>query len=143
MIGGAKVLAVSAALMFVGGSLAASAATGATGAGAGAGQAGGAASLCEVRVDRSGAAGSFVVSQAVLRNGKCVCFVKTGARSQGGDPETMLAQLLKSRTCSDAPPAVKQSGSNFIGAAGLPIFAASGAGGAAVAATSASGKDSP
>ncbi len=72
-------------------------------AAAGNGGSGGSSNLCRVQVRRNASAGVFDVSRAVLDNGRCVCRVSTGPRSQGGSAESALASLLLRRSCADAP----------------------------------------
>ena len=69
----------------------------------GGGSGGGASSTCSVRVKRNAAAGVFDITRQVLNNGRCVCRVSTGPRSQGGSAESALIGLLSRRTCPDAP----------------------------------------
>ena len=69
----------------------------------GVGMAGGGEEICRVRVSRSAEAGVFDLARQVLSNGKCVCRVTTGPRSQGGSAESALAALLLRRSCADAP----------------------------------------
>ena len=65
---------------------------------------GSSSSACRVRVKRSSdSAGVFDVTRGSLSNGDCVCYVRTGPRSQGGSAESALAALLLRRTCADAP----------------------------------------
>ncbi len=108
MIRSAKALAGAAALAFVvGGTMAAAATTGADGAGLGKGAAD---DQCVVNVDRSAAANSYDVTRTVNQGGQCVCYVRTGPESQGGNAEALLAALLRSRDCSTAPAAVGGAG---------------------------------
>jgi hypothetical protein len=84
--------------------LASSMAVGATSTVQGGGGLPGAGSeTCLVRVKRNAAAGVFDLSRQILNNGRCVCRVSTGPRSQGGSAESALAGLLLRRSCSDAP----------------------------------------
>ncbi len=137
MIRSAKALAISAALMFVGGSITASAANGG-GAGVGVGQSGG-ANQCEVVQLKTGGTGIFDVTRAVQSSGKCVCYVKL-APNPTQSVATQLAALLQSRDCSNAPPAVQQQGGG-IGSGGLVAGGAAAA--AAGLAAAAGGNDSP
>ena len=67
------------------------------------GSAGGLGQTCGVKISRSASAGVFDVARQVLGNGKCICRVTTGPRSQGGSAESALASLLSRRSCADAP----------------------------------------
>ncbi len=103
----AKALAGAAALALIGGSMAAAATARASGDGAGSGSGSG---QCEVQVNRSAGAGSYDVTRQVKQGGQCVCFVRTGPESQGGNAEALLAALRESKDCSDAPAAVVAAG---------------------------------
>lgn len=107
MIRSAKALAGAAALALIGGSMAAAATSRASGEGAGMGASSG---QCEVQVNRAGSAGSYDVTRQVKQGGECVCFVRTGPESQGGNAEALLAALRESKDCADAPAAVVAAG---------------------------------
>jgi hypothetical protein len=115
-------------------------------AGQSAGQAAGGAAnggKCRVDVNRVADAGVFDVTRLVLDNGGCVCVVKTGPKNQGASTEASIGDLVRSRGCSDAPPAVREAaGASGGGNGGL--LAVVGAGVAAgAAAAGAGGSDSP
>lgn len=88
--------------------------------------------ICRVRVTRSATVGAFNLTRQVFNDGKCVCSVTTGPRSQGGSAESAVASLLLRRTCANAPLAA----AGTVGRSGLgPLLGAGallgGAGGAA------------
>ena len=97
--------------------------------------------LCRVRVSRTAAAGAFSLGRQVLQNGKCVCVVTTGPRSQGGAAESAIASLLLRRTCANAP----MVSSGAVGNSGLaPIISgASLVAGGTAAAVASQKSDSP
>lgn len=64
---------------------------------------GGSDERCRVDVTRTADAGVFDITRAALDNGKCICIVKTGPKTQGGSAESALAALLDRGTCADAP----------------------------------------
>lgn len=110
----------------------------------GAAMGGGGDSICRVKVSRSASDGVFDLARQVLSNGKCVCRVTTGPRSQGGSAESALASLLLRRTCSDAP-LVATTGAAAGGglSTGLLIGAGALAAGGVAAAVSSGGSKSP
>lgn len=65
----------------------------------GAAQSGGS---CEVRIQRTGEAGSFDVSREVSNN-SCVCNVQTGPEATNGAAEDKVAAILRERECPNAP----------------------------------------
>lgn len=107
------------------------------------GSAGGLGQTCGVKISRSASAGVFDVARQVLGNGKCICRVTTGPRSQGGSAESALASLLSRRSCADAPLA----SASAVGSGGLgPLLApvgALGAAGVGAAAAAGGGPASP
>ena len=97
--------------------------------------------LCRVRVSRTAAAGVFDITRQVLNNGKCVCRVTTGPRSQGGSAESALAGLLLRRTCPAAPLAA--AGTTGGVSTGLLIGGAALIGGGVAAALATGGSSKP
>lgn len=106
--------------------------------------AGSGASICRVKVSRSADAGVFDVTRQILNNGKCVCRVTTGPRSQGGSAESALAGLLLRRTCADAPLAdAGAPGGGGLGGSGVLIGAGVLVAGGLAAALASGGSGSP
>jgi hypothetical protein len=60
---------------------------------------------CHVDVVRSGSPGAADVTRSVLANGRCVCTITTGPKSNNGPAEAIVNELLSDRTCEGAPPA--------------------------------------
>lgn len=101
--------------------------------------------VCRVRVERDGTAGTLDVARQVLGNGDCVCVAKTGPNNQSASVEAALAELLRSRSCADAPAYVAGNSANAGGGLGtalwvVPAVALAGLG---VAAGASGGNDSP
>ena len=105
--------------------------------------AGSGASICRVKVSRSAEAGVFDVTRQILNNGKCVCRVTTGPRSQGGSAESALAGLLLRRTCADAPLAAAGPTGGAPGSGGVLIGAGVLVAGGLAAALASGGSGSP
>lgn len=70
----------------------------------------GAAGQCTVKVVRTGTPGTANVMREQLANGSCTCVVTTGAASSNGAAETTVSNLLRDRTCADAPSVDPASG---------------------------------
>ena len=66
---------------------------------------GGSDNRCRVDVVRSGTAGVATVTRQDLAGGQCVCIVTTGPAGSNGSAEDVVTNLLRDRTCGDAPPA--------------------------------------
>jgi hypothetical protein len=60
---------------------------------------------CRVDVVRSEPAGVAKVTRGVLPDGQCLCTVKTGPQGNNGSAESVVNELLNSRSCDGAPPA--------------------------------------
>jgi hypothetical protein len=85
--------------------------------------------LCRVEVLRGFKPGTVDVSRKNLEDGSCVCIAKTGEAKQNGSAESVVADLLRTRECSNAPLAgVLETGGLGSGGGILPIL-----GGAAAA----------
>lgn len=78
--------------------------------------------VCRVRVERDGSAGTLDVSRQVLGNGDCVCIAKTGPNTQSASVEAALADLLRSRSCADAPAYVPGNSANAGGGIGTALW---------------------
>lgn len=63
-----------------------------------------AGNMCRVDVVRSGQPGTAGVTRAVETDGSCVCTVVTGEAARNGAAETIVATLLRDRSCNGAPP---------------------------------------
>ena len=111
----------------------------------GGGLAGEGAQICRVKVSRSSAPGAFDVTRQVLSNGKCVCRVSTGPRSQGGSAESALAGLQLRRSCADAPLASADAAGNGGSGLGRGTLIAGGllAAGIVIAVVASDGSKSP
>lgn len=67
------------------------------------GEGGGAAGdQCRVDVVRSGSPGTAGVTRQAFSDGSCVCTVTTGPASTNGSAETIVASLMRDRTCDGA-----------------------------------------
>jgi hypothetical protein len=64
---------------------------------------GGADKVCRVDVIRSGNPGNANIARQELAGGKCVCIVTTGPASNNGSAEDVVTNLLRDKTCGDAP----------------------------------------
>lgn len=71
---------------------------------------GGSDKLCRVDVIRSGTPGNADIARQELDNGQCVCIVTTGPASNNGSAENIVTNLLRDKTCGDAPPAGNTAG---------------------------------
>lgn len=129
-------LVASSALGF---SVAQAAALTVAGEGAGMGQSG---AQCTVSIKRDRNAGDFVVTRLVRDNGSCTCFVDTGPAKQGGNAEMSVLRILADKTCDNAPPAVKQTGTGGLGN-GAAIAGGVAAVGGLAAGLAGGGSDSP
>ncbi len=67
------------------------------------GNGGGADKVCRVDVIRSGNAGAADITRQELAGGNCVCIVTTGPASNNGSAEDAVTNLLRDKTCGDAP----------------------------------------
>ena len=67
------------------------------------GNGGGADKVCRVDVIRSGNAGAADITRQELAGGQCVCIVTTGPASSNGSAENVVTNLLRDKTCGDAP----------------------------------------
>ncbi len=107
--------------------------------------AGGAANGGKSRIvlQRNAGAGVFDVTRQTLDNGDEVCIVKTGPKNQGASTEALIAKLMQTGSCSDAPPAIREAAGAGGGGSGglLTVVGVGVAAGAAAAA--AGGSDSP
>jgi hypothetical protein len=56
---------------------------------------------CSTTVDRSGAAGSFSVSQQTLDSGSCVCYVTTGPSPESDAIEKKVGYVQASGKCGE------------------------------------------
>lgn len=63
----------------------------------------GADKVCRVDVIRSGNAGNADITRQELDSGQCVCIVTTGPASNNGSAESVVTNLLRDKTCGDAP----------------------------------------
>lgn len=61
------------------------------------------AGQCTVKVVRTGAPGSADIVRDQLADGSCVCVVTTGPASGNGSAEGVVSNLLRDRTCQNAP----------------------------------------
>jgi hypothetical protein len=59
--------------------------------------------VCRVDVIRSGNAGAANITRQELAGGNCVCIVTTGPASNNGSAENIVTNLLRDKTCGDAP----------------------------------------
>lgn len=94
--------------------------------------------LCRVDVIRSGTPGSADITRQELDSGQCVCIVTTGPASNNGSAEGIVTNLLRDRTCGDAPLAGKVVSEAATGGGGsgtviLTVLGVVGAAGLAVA----------
>lgn len=106
--------------------------------------AGGAANGGKSRIvlQRNAGSGTFDVTRQTLDNGDEVCIVKTGPKNQGASTEALIAKLMQSGNCSDAPPAVREAAVS--GGGNGALLAVVGVGVAAgLGAAAAGGSDSP
>lgn len=94
---------------------------------------------CRVDVIRSAPGGAADITRSVLTDGSCVCTITTGPAGGNGNAESIVANLIRDKTCDGAPaPSVdgaKPAG--FVGPATIIpaiILGTAGAGGLAVAA---------
>jgi len=69
----------------------------------GAESSGGAGKVCRVDVIRSGNPGVADIARQELDGGKCICIVTTGPASSNGSAEDVVTNLLRDKTCGDAP----------------------------------------
>lgn len=99
------------------------------------------APLCRVVVNRNASSGVFDITRFEPANGRCICRVSTGPRTQGGSAETALASLLLRRTCADAPLGVATAAGGM--GTGTWIGLALLGGGGIAAALAAGGSSSP
>ncbi|MBA4162983.1 MAG: hypothetical protein C0515_13070 [Novosphingobium sp.] len=58
---------------------------------------------CRVDVIRSGTPGNADIARQELDSGQCVCIVTTGPASSNGSAENVVTNLLRDKTCGDAP----------------------------------------
>lgn len=63
----------------------------------------GADKVCRVDVIRSGTPGNADITRQELDSGQCVCIVTTGPASNNGSAENVVTNLLRDKTCGDAP----------------------------------------
>ncbi|MEY4952288.1 MAG: hypothetical protein RL299_712 [Pseudomonadota bacterium] len=63
----------------------------------------GADKVCRVDVIRSGTPGNADITRQELDNGQCVCVVTTGPASNNGSAENVVTNLLRDKTCGEAP----------------------------------------
>lgn len=64
---------------------------------------GGSDKLCRVDVIRSGNPNTADITRQELDNGQCVCIVTAGPANNNGAAENVVTNLLRDRTCGDAP----------------------------------------
>ena len=98
---------------------------------------------CRVDVIRSGTPGTADIARQELDSGQCVCIVTTGPASTNGSAEDIVTNLLRDRTCSDAPLAGDTAGEGAGGGGGGGMIGITlGAVGVAAGLAFALGKDS-
>lgn len=96
--------------------------------------------VCRVDVIRSGTPGNADIARQELAGGKCVCIVTTGPASSNGSAESVVTNLLRDKTCGDAPlvgdavsEAATAGGGNGGGTIIITVLGVVGAAGLAVA----------
>lgn len=73
---------------------------------------------CRVDVIRSGNPGVADIARQELDGGQCVCIVTTGPASSNGSAEDVVTNLLRDKTCDDAPLVGKEAAEAAAGGGG-------------------------